>query len=253
MPEQYNARILIVDDEEVTRQLLCEYLSDLNYKVEIASNGEEALQVARTQTFDLIITDIRMTGMSGIQFIQTIREIGIMTAFIVITGYTSREDAIVAMQEGAYAYINKPFILDELKILVERAIEREALLAEAKKTEYYRELSILDGLTRVYNHRYFHEILTREVERVMRYSETFSLLMIDIDNFKSFNDTHGHLAGDVALKTICQVIAGSLRKVDCFCRYGGEEFTVIMPRTPKDVAKIAAERVSELVSNKEIK
>lgn len=245
----------MVDDEEVARQLLTDFLSDIGYHVQTAPDGETALSLARENPFDLIITDIRMPGMSGIELIHSIRELNLDldTNFIVITGYSSIEAGIAAMKEGAYDYISKPFNLEEMRVVVERALERQNLMREAKEKEYYRTLSILDGLTQLYNHRYFHELLTREINRALRYPQVFSLLIIDIDDFKKFNDRLGHLAGDCALREIAQVMLKTLRKVDLICRYGGEEFAIIVPQNNKESAAIAAERLRETISKAEIK
>lgn len=253
--DKRKANILVVDDEEVSRQLLTDFLSDLGYHVQTAPDGEIALSLVRDNPFDLVITDIRMPGMSGIELIHSIRELNldVDTSFIVITGYSSIEAGIAAMKEGAYDYIAKPFNLEEMRVVVERAIERQNLMREAKEKEYYQALSILDGLTQLYNHRYFHELLTREINRALRYPQSFSLLMIDIDDFKKLNDRSGHLAGDCALRTMAQVMLKTLRKVDLICRYGGEEFGVIMPQINKEAARVAAERLRGIIETIEIK
>lgn len=245
--DKRKAKILVSDDEEVSRQLLHDFLSDIGYEVETAPDGEVALNMARGTNYDLLITDIRMPGMTGIELIQSMRQVSPETCFIVITGFSSIDTAIAAVKEGAYDYISKPFNLDEMKIIVERAIERQNLLKEAKEKDYYRELSILDGLTQVYNHRYFHELLMRESNRAMRYPQVFSLAMIDVDDFKKFNDSFGHLSGDCALKEVAMSFASNLRKVDLVSRFGGEEFAIIMPHTNKQGALIAAVRLKEAI------
>jgi diguanylate cyclase (GGDEF)-like protein len=253
MQKNTKARILVVDDEEITRQLLLDFLGDVGYQIETAASGEEALNKIRQTPFDLVITDVRMPGMSGIDLIQSVNDGNLDTCFLVITGYASLDTAITAIKSGAYDYITKPFNLDELRIIVERAVERQFLLREAKQKEYYRELSILDGLTQVYNHRYIHELLARELDRALRYPQEFSILMLDIDDFKKFNDTFGHLSGDFALKAIAKIISASVRKVDLVGRYGGEEFLIILPHTNKEGACIAAQRVCAAVAQTELK
>ncbi len=253
MTRQHKANILVVDDEEVSRSLLNDFLSDIGYRVQTAENGEIALNIAKTNPLDLIITDMRMPGMTGLELIRSVRQINDEVCFIVITGYSSIETAIAAIREGAYDYISKPYNLDEMKIIIERAIERQNLLRDSKEKEYYRELSILDGLTQVYNHRYFHELLVREINRSARYPQAFSLMMLDLDNFKGFNDSYGHLSGDCALREVAQSIINSLRRVDLVCRYGGEEFVVIMPQTNKDGGKITCERVRVAIEAASIK
>lgn len=253
--DKVKANILVVDDEEVSRQLLTDFLSDFGYHVQTAPDGETALSLARENPFDLIITDIRMPGMSGIDLIHSIRELNLAldTNFIVITGYASIETGIAAMKEGAYDYISKPFNLEEMRVVVERALERQNLMREAKQKEYYQALSILDGLTELYNHRYFHDLIAREVNRALRYPQVFILLMIDIDDFKGFNDKYGHLAGDCALREVAKVMLRTLRKVDLICRYGGEEFAVILPQTNIQGGKDVAERLRNIIEGMDIK
>ncbi len=253
MTKQNKARILVVDDEEVTTNLLRDFLTDLGYRVEVAKTGEDALKAAQESPFDLVITDVRMPGISGIELIQAVSDINIDTCFVVITGYASLETAIAAVKGGAYDYVSKPFNLEEFRIIIERAIERQSLMRQAREKEYYRELSILDGLTQLYNHRYFHELMNREINRSIRYPQDFSIMMIDIDDFKRFNEAHGHLSGDCALKNISQIMLNSVRRVDLISRYGGEEFVIIMPHTNKEGANIAAKRLLDKIKNADIR
>jgi len=123
-----------------------------------------------------------------------------------------------------------------------QAIENTMLY---KSTEH---LSITDGLTGLYNHRHFQEQLEVEVKRAQRYDLNLSLIMIDLDHFKEFNDSYGHLEGDALLRKIAQILKSSLRETDFVARYGGEEFAVILPETDKEGASIAAERVRRTIS-----
>lgn len=116
---------------------------------------------------------------------------------------------------------------------------------------YYEEIyrmAIIDGLTQVYNKRYFLEFLDREIARCARYNRPLTLIMFDIDHFKRINDQHGHLAGDYVLKRMAGLINGkNIRKEECFARYGGEEFAIVLPDTPKNNGAILAEKVREMV------
>ncbi|HJX70224.1 MAG TPA: diguanylate cyclase, partial [Dehalococcoidia bacterium] len=180
---------------------------------------------------------------------------------IMITGYASLESSIVALREGAFAYVIKPLAMDEVIATVEQALEKQQLLLarneqvikEREGKEYYRILSITDGLTELYNHRYFREMLTREVTIAKRYSHPLSLLMVDIDNFKKCNDAYGHLVGDKALRNIAKLLKASSRRVDIIARYGGEEFALLMPYTNKEGAMVAAERMRGLVERLQTK
>ena len=120
---------------------------------------------------------------------------------------------------------------------------REALNREREDKEYYRLLSIIDGLTEVYNRRHFEELLAREIALAKRYRYDLSLLMIDLDHFKDYNDTYGHLAGDKALRQIARTLKDMCREVDIIARYGGEEFAILMAFTAKGNAVTAGERL----------
>jgi len=114
----------------------------------------------------------------------------------------------------------------------------------------YKNLTITDGLTNLYNRRYFDDSLSKEMARSTRHDNSLSLIMLDVDNFKNYNDTYGHPEGDEVLKDIGSIIKSSIRKIDVPCRYGGEEFAVILPETTKDNAVILAERIRERLVEK---
>ncbi len=242
-----DTRVLVVDDEGIMRNLLADVLQDEGYNVTTAMSGEEAIKYARDSAFQIVITDLKMPGMNGIEVIKRFKEIDSDICLIVITAYASVESAVEAMKGGAYDYVTKPFNIDEIKLIVNRALERQALIKEAKEKEHYKELSILDGLTDIYNHRYFHEELEHEIERAERYRFEISLLMIDIDDFKIYNDTYGHLAGDQVLKKMARIFTEVVRKVDIVARYGGEEFAVVLPQTGKNEASTLAQRIRAMV------
>ncbi len=240
--------ILIVDDEEDIRLLLKEVLSFPDYNVWTASGGLEAINMMKEADFNIVITDIRMPGVDGVEVARKFKEANSDTTIIAMTGYASTQSALAVLEGGAYDYITKPFNIDEVRITVKRAVERYRLLNEVKEKELYKQLAIIDGLTEVYNRHYFNQMIPRELERAKRYKNPFSFLMLDIDNFKNFNDDHGHLAGDWALKKTSQVIVGSARVSDMVFRYGGEEFAVALPETDKSGAIILAKRIRATMS-----
>ena len=114
-------------------------------------------------------------------------------------------------------------------------------------------LATTDGLTELYNHRYFQEQMRMQVEQSKRYEAPFSLIIIDIDYFKKFNDTYGHQAGDAVLRQVAQLIKANVRATDIACRYGGEEMSIILPNTSKEMAMITAKKICKLVSAKRFK
>ena len=243
-------KILVVDDAEVMRNLLTGVLTDAGYEVKAVSTGEKALGEIKEDNYDVVVTDLKMPGMNGLEVIKETKQINKDICIIAITAYPSVKSAVEAMREGAYDYITKPFDIEEIRLVVRRAAERYFLLKEAGQKEFYRELAISDGLTGIYNHRHFHEVLPREIERAKRYAQPFCLLMIDIDDFKKYNDTHGHLAGDKLLTNIANLLIPSIRSADIIFRYGGEEFVVILPQVGKQGGVSSAKRILKSIKQK---
>lgn len=241
-------RILVVDDDRAIREVFEENLSALGYLIEKASNAEEALQKIETAgKFHILVTDLYMPGMDGIELMTKAKEIDKYLETIVITGYRSVETAVEAMRKGAFDYIDKPFHMEYIKMVIAKTVERSQLKQEARKAKFYRYKSNLDGLTQLYNHRAFFQLLKRELARSKRYNHPLSLLFIDVDHFKEYNDTFGHQAGDKALVKLSHLIKKGSRQLDTVARYGGEEFAVIIPETTKGQAVTMAERLRRKV------
>lgn len=224
-------RILVVDDEDIVRKLLLDTLPVDGYQVKTAIDGADAIKQIENEPFEIVITDLKMPGMSGMELLKHTLKINPDVCVIVMTAYGTVESAVSAMKQGAYDYICKPFELDEMKIIVEKAVERLWLLQQSRMVEFYKQISITDGLTGIYNHRYFHEFLDRELHRAKRTSSKFALMLADVDNFKQYNDANGHLAGDATLRELASILLNTTRKTDFVARYGGEEFAIILPDT----------------------
>jgi diguanylate cyclase (GGDEF)-like protein len=242
-------RILVVDDEEEVLNLLSSLLSNEGYQVEVALNGYDALMLVKKEHFHIILTDIKMRGMDGITLIREVQKIDGDTDVIVMTGYASVETAVETMKLGAADYVTKPFNIDHILITLAKNLERQRLLQLAREREYYLELSRKDGLTDLYNRRYFAQILDNEIARAQRYDHPLSLLFLDIDHFKTYNDTMGHPLADLALKKLAWILKNSCRHCDFIVRYGGEEFAILLMETDKNGAGIVAERVLENIRN----
>ena len=258
-------KILVVDDEEIIRNLLTEHLSDEGYSVVAVPSGERALEVFRDDPNHLVITDIRMGGMSGIQLLEEVKKLDSEAMIIMITSHASLDSAVTTLRAGAYDYIFKPFEdLDLVTEVVTRAMDKMALLHENRmlledleqsnlrmeqSNEALRELAIRDGLTGLFNHRHFKDVLERELTRAERYDRPLCMLMLDVDHFKNYNDTHGHPAGDEVLKILADLIVTRLRDVDTSARYGGEEFAVLLPETDRKAGTLVAEDIRAQVEN----
>jgi len=241
-------RTLVVDDEEIVRSFLIDVLTDEGYLVTAVSSGEEAVKLMTQQEYDLIITDIKMPGTDGMEVLRVAKARDPNQNVIVMTGYASTETAVESMKLGAADYITKPFNLDQIKIVVAKTLERSRLRQKAEEGEIYKQLSRIDGLTELYNYTFFQQLLNTEVERAGRYGHQLSLLMIDIDNFKGYNDAFGHPAGDEALRRLSRVMSRAVRGCDFIARYGGDEFVVVLPETDQSEARTIGERLRALVS-----
>lgn len=382
--------ILILDDEKSILDILEQHLEGEGYPCAVTSSPKQALDWLRNGRYALLITDIKMPELSGIEVVQQLKAINEDVAIVVVTAMIEVTNAIQAMRAGADDYVLKPFNLSEISLSVARALEKrrlvmenrryqrelesrvaaargdlEAAYGELRKTKEYlenlidstldgiitidhegrisfanrgahrllgfsdneilgasvddlfvggheevryirrvlgedrplqnyetelkhkggrvipvsmsislvkggeekhpetlaickditeqkrlerelKEMTIRDSLTGLYNQRYFYDRLEAEIERAKRQQRPLSLLLVDIDNFKTYNDAHGHLEGDRVLQTVGQVITECTREhVDFGFRYGGDEFTVILPEAPETQAFQIAERIRE--------
>ena len=236
-------RVLVVDDEPMIRQLLTDVLGDEGYQVDTAASGEDAILKLRDNRFDFVITDLMMPGVNGVKVCETVKELDPDTEVIVMTGYASLNTAVECMKLGAADYLNKPVNIDEIRLVLARLMEKKRLQQKAREADFYKELSRTDGLTQLYNHKFFHQLLSTEVSRAQRYGGEVSLVMVDVDYFKKYNDANGHPMGDAALQKVAWVLSETSRDVDSVARYGGEEFAVILPETPKEGGVELAERL----------
>lgn len=233
------SRILIVDDERQNIKILTEFLRD-DYKIMAAKDGETAIKaLAKPVLPDLILLDIVLPGMSGYDVMKRLqsndRTRNIPVIFI--TALDATDDESLGFEMGAVDYITKPF----KPVIVKARVKTHMQLKN--KTDMLNCLASLDGLTQIPNRRSFDSVLEREMKKTARTSSLLSLLMIDIDYFKKFNDTYGHTEGDTCLKEV----AATLKKIatrpgDFLARYGGEEFAVILPETDTDGALHIARR-----------
>ena len=258
-------RLLVADDEEAIRGTLSALLGEEGYEVTAVSSAEEAIARLGNDPFPLVLTDIRMGGMTGIELLQEVKRLHPATEVIIMTSYASLETAVLALRSGAYDYLLKPFEdLELVTTAVARAVEKGCLVRErdalvealARKNRELSEINAFlaeranrDGLTGLYNHRYFQEALARETALCVRHGRDLSLIFGDVDHFKKFNDTHGHQAGDTALCKIAEILQKCVRISDIVARYGGEEFVVLLPDTPKEDARVVAERIRAAIES----
>lgn len=220
-------KILIVDDMPTNVKILGEALRP-SYDIVVATNGKKALEIAQAQRPDLVLLDIMMPELDGYAVCRLLKEDdrtkNIPVVFI--TAKDQTDDEIRGLEMGAVDYITKPFQVTIVKARVRTQLDLK------RKYDLLESMVSLDGLTEIPNRRRFDEALDQEWRRMQRAGAPLAALMIDIDYFKSFNDTYGHAAGDACLKAVARALSLSLhRPADLVARYGGEEFAAILPET----------------------
>lgn len=248
MGSEYN--ILLVENDEKCFRELEDILRKSSYKLWRVTTGKEALRLMKQVYFIAIIAELHVSDMNGIELVRKLKKMSGKVNISVLAVYSFIDTAIKALNAGAYAYLLKPLNAEEVRITLTRMIENTCLLIQAKRGKYYQDISSMDGLTGVYNHRYFQEVMAQQIEHMRRFPQAMSLFMIDVDNFKKYNDTYGHPKGDEILRNTAQVFVNTIREDDVVFRYGGEEFTIIMPRTIQQDAQRAGVRLLKAVKAK---
>ena len=244
---QTGTSILCVDDDPEICELLHEIIASLGHSSITAVDGIDALEKLADGHFDIVITDISMPRMDGTELIKKITTDFGDVDIIVITAYemTYKYTDIIAL--GASDFIAKPFDMNELEAKLNRVLRERQLRAQLKR------LSTRDGLTGLYNRRYFDENLEHEVSRALRQSYSLYLLFIDVDGFKAYNDKFGHQRGDKLLIELSAIIRDNIRKdVDSAYRYGGDEFAVILPHASRQQAFMVAQRLLSSLSKRSV-
>jgi diguanylate cyclase (GGDEF)-like protein len=227
-------RLLVVDDDVLLRRSLNLQLTRAGYEVHEAEDGQTAWEMILRDGYRFVITDWNMPGVSGPELVRRIRQAEApgYTYIMMLTAHIERLDVVAGLEAGADDYLTKPFDMDELRARV--AIGARILALESRLKESLssvEELAVRDSLTGLFNRRAFDARLTDEVQRAVRYQRPLSLLMIDIDHFKLYNDQHGHPQGDALLRELSTLFLSCVRSTDYVTRYGGEEFAIILPET----------------------
>lgn len=253
MTDSATPRILVVDDDAANLRLVAETLDGNGYALETATDGIEAIERVKQDPPDLMILDVMMPKMNGLEVCRIVKSLS-TDSFIPIILVTIKGDVdskVTGLKLGADDYLAKPYNPLELRARVASMLRIKALQDKinAKRREL-EALSMTDDLTGLFNHRAMQQRLRDEFMRAQRYNEPLSLLMIDVDHFKSINDQFGHLFGDHVLSSLARVIQANVREIDICARYGGEEFMVILPQTHFTGSLSVAERVWRAASAK---
>lgn len=240
-----HARVLIVDDDPVSIMLLDGMLRD-DYEISVALSGEQALKRVIAAPPDLILLDVQMDGLDGYDICRHLkqnehtRDIPV----IFVTGRADTEEEIRGLELGAVDYIAKPFHPLIVRVRLKNHLELK------RQRDLLNRLSSIDGLTGIANRRYFDRFLAQEWNRTVRGDDEISLMMIDVDHFKKFNDRYGHVAGDDCLKAIARALSGALpRSTDLVARFGGEEFVCVLTSTGAEGAAMVGEKLRNTIAS----
>ncbi len=244
--------LLLAEDNDLDVEILSAYLKGKPYHIEFFKDGASTIERAKKGDIDLILLDILLSDISGFEVCRQLKET-VKTRNIQIVMITSLSDIgskIRGLELGADDFLVKPINREELIVRVNTLL---------KKKEYFDRLisdyesalhsAITDKLTGLYNHSYFKQFLELEIERSRRQKHPLTLLFLDGDDFKQYNDTLGHLAGDEILRELGQLIRRDIRKIDLAARYGGEEFAIVLTYTDTKEALMIAERLRQTIDS----
>jgi two-component system, cell cycle response regulator len=238
IPSDHNKKILIVDDDPFILELLGIFISSFGYEFVAAEDGLQAVDLLKKEDFTIVITDMKMPRMDGMQLLRHIKDHYPAIDVIVVTGYTGTFSYTDVIRAGASDFISKPFNADELEAKLNRIVREQLIVRELE------HISLYDALTNLFNRRNFDQKLWEEVHRAHRQGYDIYLALVDVDNFKEYNDTYGHQAGDKLLQCVGQILIECVREnVDWNFRYGGDEFAIIIPQTTREQVIHVAERI----------
>ena len=246
-------RVLVAEDDAMFRRILDSWLGHWGYRVTIAEDGARAWEILQQDLPpQLLILDWMMPAMNGLELCRKVRECN-QTPYqyiLLATAKDAKQDLVRGLEAGADDYLTKPFDKSELRARL-RAGNRILTLQDGqiRAQEQLRFQATHDQLTGVLNRAEILDTLRRELERAARSHTATGLLILDIDHFKTVNDTYGHLAGDTVLKEVTQRVVKALRAYDSVGRYGGEEFVVVLPGCDREQIDQGAERVRSAVDN----
>ncbi len=270
--------ILYVEDENEIRELSGDVMDNIFKNCQITSNGVDGLKIFKEyffddskDNFDVVVTDIHMPKMNGLDMLREIKKIDPSIPMVITTAYTDSNFLKESIELGVRGYNVKPTSLDKLFSSIEMAVEsrmlekelehrvkertkelNKAMLELEEKTIELEYFAIHDDLTKLYNRKKFNEELTKEFNRVKRYGINLSILMLDIDYFKYVNDNCSHGFGDEILIKISNILKNNIRAIDMVCRWGGEEFMILLPETSLENAHIVANKIKTNIENSKL-
>ncbi len=249
-------RVLIAEDDAVSRRLLESVLMKWGYEVVVAKDGLEAWQwLQGPDAPRLALLDWTMPGMDGVEVCRQARKRTAQpyTYMLLLTARDDKLDVVDGLESGADDYLTKPFHPQELEARLrvgKRILELEDSRVAAGKVLQFKATH--DALTELWNRAAILDILERELPRSRREKSSVGILLVDLDHFKSINDTRGHLAGDAVLREVARRLTGAVRDYDAVGRYGGEEFLIVMPGCDTSATRGRAEQLRQVVGSRPV-
>jgi diguanylate cyclase (GGDEF)-like protein len=265
--------ILVAEDDRVSALRLCRALEKMGHAVDVVSDGAEAWRRVCEGRVGLLISDWEMPAMDGLELCRRIRARpdALYTYIILLTARDTRDDRVAGLQAGADDFLTKPVDAGELvarlniarRILsmqdelrahaaqlaeLHAALERQNALLE-RQNALLAEQAASDGLTGLNNRRHFDEALRSALSFAHRHNQPMSLVLLDVDHFKSYNDTFGHPSGDDVLRALAEILKSLARDHDVVARYGGEEFALVLPATDEGGVRAVAERLRASIAS----
>ena len=245
------AKILVIDDSLDILNFL-EIGLQPEFDVIAISQPEKALEIVKSDDVDVVITDVVMPSVSGFELLRKVKETNEIIEVILLTGNAPDKamPVIRAMRGGAYDYLLKPVNLWDLKRAIRNALEKQKSRMENK--QFLQELARManaDCLTGLSNQRHFFSLFSQEFERSLRYRRSLGCLFLDVDNFKCINDRFGHCCGDLVLERIGFLLIKQTRGSDLKCRYGGDEFVVVLPEGDDEGTQAMAGKLRRLIES----
>jgi two-component system, cell cycle response regulator len=235
-------RILIVDDDQRVCEVLCELMTALDFPCESTITGNAALKKLENEDYRVLLVDMKMPEMNGVELIQLARENHPDLTIIAMTGYAEDYRYVDIINSGANDFIKKPIDTGELEAKLVRNVSERNLRKELSR------LSMTDSLTGLYNQREFYVRLKQEIVRSVRQKHPLGLILVDLDNFKEYNDRYGHVAGDAVLRSVGRAINKCIREgVDTGYRYGGDEFAVILIDSDRTITDDIGKRIRQAI------
>jgi two-component system cell cycle response regulator len=248
--ETLKGRVIVVDDRVSSYERIVKFLAT-QHQVSVATDAQEALFRAAEESFDTVVISLSLTSFDALRLCSQLRSLERtrMLPILVIADHDQEAAVIRALELGINDYIRRPIDRNELLARVRTQVRRKVYNDKLRDSvQATIEMAITDGLTGLHNRRYLDSHLTGMFEEALHRRKPLSVIICDIDHFKQVNDVHGHDVGDEVLREFAGRIRKKVRNIDLACRYGGEEFVVIMPETDLSFAQVAAERIREEVA-----